>query len=70
MQILALTRVWHPGCTQEVRNKETGKSRWYILSQSQEKYKELTDMLIQQYDALRKGWVPGNTSGKFDRQRT
>ena len=54
---------------QEVRDTESGQSRWYVLSQSQDKYKSVTPILIALYEQLRKGLAPGNqTRMKFDRR--
>lgn len=40
---------------------------YYVLSQSQTKYKFISDTLIRQYEALRRGEHPANTAGKYER---
>ena len=43
------------------------ESRWYVLSRSQTKYKEITESLIIKFEQLRKGLAPDFTAGKYEK---
>lgn len=50
-----------------MRIASTGRTCFYLLSQSQTKYKSLSDTLISKWDALRRGEVPAGTGGSWDK---